>query len=265
MSNETFLISIKQNNDLSTPAVWELRESIEKHPLSQRKYIELAALPGNSRKYSVNNVKAIKGPLFDKQVLFLGSSVTLGYGALGESFVDYLWKRDGIQAVKDAENGTTLCGNTDPNSSDYDPDSYINRFYANFLVADRPDAFVLQLSTNDATKDKPLGQIVENENFDTKTITGALEFIIANAQKKWHCPVLLYTNPPFDNPLYQKMVDRALTLQKKYHFELLDLYHDPAFQKQDVLYKADPIHPTRAGYQLKWLPKFEEKLTKMLA
>lgn len=56
--------------------------------------------------------------------MFLGSSVTFGFGALGESFVDYLWKRDGVVAVKDAENGTTLV-----DQDTYNPgDSYVARF-----------------------------------------------------------------------------------------------------------------------------------------
>lgn len=108
MSNETFLIPIRQNNDLSDVALNELRMDLDEHPLNQRKYTELAYLPGNSRKYSLNSVKTIESPLRHKKILFLGSSVTFGFGALGESFVDYLWKKDGIDAIKDAENGTTL-------------------------------------------------------------------------------------------------------------------------------------------------------------
>ena len=86
-------------------ALNELRMDLDEHPLNQRKYTELAYLPGNSRKYSLNSVKTIESPLRHKKILFLGSSVTFGFGALGESFVDYLWKKDGIDAIKDADFG----------------------------------------------------------------------------------------------------------------------------------------------------------------
>ena len=53
-----------------------------------------------------------------------------------------------------------------------------------------------QLSTNDATTKKELGQIskgFDQPDFDTKTITGAEEFIIWYAQETWNCPVIFYT------------------------------------------------------------------------
>lgn len=272
MSNETFLISIKQNNDLTAIATDELRIDCMNHPLNQKKYIQMAALPGNAAKYGVKQTETKVGPLLNKNIFFLGSSVTWGYGALGESFVDYLWKADGIMGTKEAENGTTLAGKNvwlnEQGSTDADYISYVASLQANLTddepEKNAPDAFVLQLSTNDATKNKPLGEIASDNKFNTETITGALEYIVSNVQKIWHCPILVFTNPAFDNPLYAQMVQRTQELKAKYHFELLDLYHDPAFQKQDSLYMADPIHPTRAGYQQKWLPLFEEKLTKIL-
>lgn len=60
------------------------------------------------------------------------------------------------------------------------------------------------------------------------------------------------------------MVKRTQELAEKDGFEILDMYNDPAFRQQDSLYMADPIHPTRAGYQQKWLPLFEKELTKIL-
>ncbi|EEJ73027.1 SGNH/GDSL hydrolase family protein [Lactobacillus ultunensis] len=259
MSNETFLIPIKQNNDLSDIALKELRMDLDEHPLNQRYYSDLAYLPGNSRKYSLNRVQTVKSPLRNKKILFLGSSVTFGFGALGESFVDYLWKKDGVAAIKDAENGTTL---VDQDTS-YHGDSYVARFKEE-LDETRPDMMVLQLSTNDANTNQKLGKISTNSNYDTQTILGAIEFIISSAQNKWHCPILIYTNPFFDNSLYQKMVEETLEIAKKWNIDVLDLYNNSAFKKQDSLYMADAIHPTRAGYLEKWLPLFEVKLIENL-
>ncbi|WP_297949917.1 SGNH/GDSL hydrolase family protein [uncultured Lactobacillus sp.] len=258
MSNETFLIPIRQNNDLSTIALNELRMDLDEHPLHQRYYTDSAYLPGNNRKYSLNSVPTVASPLQGKNILFLGSSVTFGFGALGESFVDYLWKRDGVVAVKDAENGTTLV-----DQDTYNPgDSYVARFKEE-LKEPQPEALVLQLSTNDANQGKKLGEMA-TKDFDTQTITGALEYIISTAQAKWHCPILIYTNPYFTNPLYKQMVERAHELVQKYQIELLDLYNHSDFQKQSDLYMADEIHPTRADYLKKWLPLFEEKLSQIL-
>lgn len=259
MSNETFLISMSQNNDLSKVAVAELRHDLSEHPLNQRLYTQMAGLPGNNRKYGINQIDTVASPLLKKQILFLGSSVTFGFGALGESFVDYLWKHDGVEAIKDAENGTTLVDQDTFNPGD----SYVARFKEN-LNEDAPEMFVLQLSTNDTKRgSKKLGQI-SDQNFDTQTITGAMEYVISTAQEKWHCPIMIYTNPYFDSPLYAQMVERSHELAKKYNIEVLDLYNNPDFKNQNSIYMADSIHPTRAGYKEKWLPIFEKKLIEML-
>ncbi len=252
MSNETFLIPIRQNNDLSDIALNELRMDLDEHPLNQRKYTDFAYLPGNNRKYSLNSVDNIASPLRGKKILFLGSSVTFGFGSLGESFVDYLWKRNGVAAIKDAENGTTLVNQDD--------NSYVARFNEE-LNEEAPDMLVLQLSTNDATNKKNLGNF---DTFDTQTVTGALEYIIKSAKDKWNCPILIYTNSYFENISYKKLVERTQKLAEKWEIDLLDFYNNPEYKDQKGLYMADEIHPTRAGYLEKWLPKFENKLIHML-
>ena len=99
------------------------------------------------------------------------------------------------------------------------------------------DAFICQLSTNDATRHMPLGTIsggFELADFDTETVAGAIEYIIAYAEKTWHCPVLFYTGTRFDCEEYGEMV-RLL-----------------------------PIHPTQAGYLLWWTPAMETYLYEFL-
>ena len=46
MSNETFLIPIRQNNDLSDIALNELRMDLDEHALHQRYYTDVAYLAG---------------------------------------------------------------------------------------------------------------------------------------------------------------------------------------------------------------------------
>ena len=50
---------------------------------------------GNDEKYSVSNTPTDENsPLRGKTVIFLGSSVTFGSASKGESFVEYLAKKD---------------------------------------------------------------------------------------------------------------------------------------------------------------------------
>ena len=213
---------------------------------------------GNAKKYSVAQTKMKPSDLINNQIAFLGSSVTYGAGALGESFVDYLSKKDNICAFKDAVSGTTLVDN--------DSNSYIGRI-GRLPVLEKLTAFVLQLSTNDAIKGKEdLGKIAQDENFDKQTVTGAIEYILNYVKKNWNCPVLIFSNPKFDSEFYGQMVERVKELQNKWNFDFLNLWDDDAFnynEKDRELYMLDPIHPTRAGYKLSWLPVIEEELLKI--
>ena len=109
------------------------------------------------------------------------------------------------------------------------------------------DALVVQLSTNDATRDKPLGEISDSrqrEDFDTSTIIGAMEAIIARANERWGCPVIFYTGTWFDNELYGEMVEALYKLQEKWGI--------------------DEIHPTRQGYLEWWTPVMEKDIIEMM-
>jgi lysophospholipase L1-like esterase len=63
-----------------------------------------------------------------------------------------------------------------------------------------------------------------------------------------------------------ELLDQVSTLMD---VPVIDLYHDQ--QMRDVspedyaLYMHDPVHPTKAGYELWWTPKFEEALAAVLA
>lgn len=211
---------------------------------------------GNAKQYSVAACQPdANSPLQGKTYIFLGSSVTYGSAAKGESFADYLQKKDGIIAVKEAVSGTTLVDESDT--------SYVARL----KTIDKnlqPAALVCQLSTNDATRKKPLGTVSDGKEmtaFDTKTVAGAIEYIIAYAQVTWSCPVVFYTGTRYNSAYYAQMVDLLYQIQNKWGIVILDLWNDEAMNavsKEDYrLYMANGIHPTRAGYRDWWLPKFE--------
>lgn len=218
---------------------------------------------GNYGEYSLKNTSAVEnGPIKDKTVIFLGSSVTYGYGSMGVSFADFLEKTDGIKAIKEAVSGTTLV--------DVKDNSYVSRMKTIDKTV-KADAFVCQLSTNDATKEMSLGKISESydiNNFDTQTIAGAIEYIIAYAKTTWDCPVIFYTQAKYDSEHYAKMVDLLLEIQDKWDITVIDFWNDAEInniiEDQRKIYLIDHIHPTKAGYKEWWLPKFQETLYEVI-
>lgn len=193
-----------------------------------------------------------------RPVLFLGSSVTYGSAAGGWSFADALAELYGLPMVKEAVSGTTLVNDSDQ--------SYIARM---LRLPDelQPAALVCQLSTNDASQQKPLGTIHSGTDpscFDQHTITGAIEFIIAYARQVWQCPVFFYTGTRYDSPAYARMVERLLALTAKWPVTIIDLWNDPAMNavspEDYARYMHDPVHPTREGYQDWWTPRFAQAL-----
>ena len=217
-----------------------------------------SALEGNSEKYSLDNAAPnADSPIEGKTVLFLGSSVTYGSASGGVSFADYIGKRDGCTVIKSAVSGTTLV--------ESGINSYVSRLKK--LDAEKVDLFVCQLSTNDASQKKELGKIIESKNlndFDTKTIAGAIEYIICYSKEKWNCPVIFYTNPRYDSELYGEMVDILKEAEAKWGISVIDMWNDDnlnaALSADMNLYMADKIHPTKAGYREIWTPFMEREI-----
>lgn len=217
---------------------------------------------GNYKKTELESYPKEESPLYGKTVIFLGSSVTYGYGSLGKSFADLLEETDGITAVKEAVSGTTLADNKES--------SYVSRLKAIDKTI-KADAFVCQLSTNDATKNVPLGTVTNSKNqetFDTKTVAGAIEYIISYVNDTWKCPVVFYTQAKYDSESYEKMVSLLWEIQKKWDIEIIDLWNNEKInnisEEQRKLYLVDNIHPTRAGYLEWWLPEFQARLKEIL-
>ncbi len=217
---------------------------------------------GNKAAYSLENTPVLESsPLQGKTILFLGSSVTYGSNSGGVSFVEYMEKRDGIIPVKEAVSGTLLVDEPVDGK-----ESYIARMKS-MDTSIQADAFICQLSTNDASKNKPLGTVSDSfdmETFDTHTVAGAIEYIIAYAKATWDCPVIFYTGTQYDSEAYGKMVDLLLEIQKKWDIGVIDLWNNEemnAVSEADYkLYMVNAIHPSKAGYRDWWTPVMEEYL-----
>ena len=197
-----------------------------------------------------------------KKLLFLGSSVTYGSASGGYSFADEIKKQERCTVMKQAVSGTTLVDNGDS--------SYVQRLLKTNKQF-KADHVIVQLSTNDASQNKPLGKLTADdkrslEDFDTRTIYGAIEYIICYSMETWDCPVSFYTGTKYDSVPYQRMVDALFKIQEKWGIGIIDLWNDEEMNAvSDADYKrymSDPIHPTKVGYVEWWTPKFIEHLQK---
>lgn len=217
---------------------------------------KIAAHPGNGPEFTFENVKLMENsPLLGKHVCFLGSSVFYGAASNGEAIPEFISRRFGCTYTKETVSGTTLC--------DIAKSSYIRRLQK-LDTGVHYDLFVCQLSTNDATRKLPLGAIGDG---DTRTVTGALEFIVQYVRKTWNCPVVFIVGSRYDSPAYAAMRGRLLELHGKYGFGVVDLWGDDDFNNIDTekrcLYMSDDIHPTKAGYHDWWGPEIERQLLKI--
>lgn len=236
---------------------------MEKGPFKGLHKVYMMAKPGNNTRYCLDGTAQIEhSPLAGLHGAFLGSSVTDGAMSLHESFADFLCRKHGISYVKEAVGGTTL-------STKY-KNNYIQRMEKNMSPGEQFDFFVCQLSTNDAAKKVPLGEIAgekDRASFDTETVTGAVEYILSYVKETWGCPVIFYTGTRFDSPAYEAMVERLRELKNKWDFEIVELWDPnvsgPVTESEYALYMSDPVHPTRAGYKIWWMPVFEKKLIEM--
>lgn len=230
-------------------------------PLGFLKDQRIANLEGNAEEYHLENVDVLEGsPLAGMNLCFLGSSVTYGASSLEVSFVEYISTRNECTYVKEAVSGTTLADNGDT--------SYVQRMINNISADEEFDAFICQLSTNDASQGVDMGEISESVNlddFDTTTVIGAMEYIICYAQETWECPVIFYTGTQYDSEQYEEMVNALYDLQEKWGIGIIDLWNglDVNIDEYD-LYMADSIHPTQAGYLEWWTPYMEEVLYEIL-
>lgn len=222
----------------------------------------LAKMPGNAEQYSFDGIEPMENsPLSGKSICILGSSVVYGSSSLESAVGEYLALRFEANLTKEAVSGTTLVDNGEK--------SYVQRMQRCIDTNTKFDLFICQLSTNDASKELPLGEISESrdlDSFDTASVTGAMEYIICYAQQTWNCPVVFFTGSHYDSAAYDAMVCRLLELREKWDIGVLDLWTDAEFNALSddlrTLYMADNIHPTKAGYRQWWGPELERQLIK---
>ena len=199
--------------------------------------------------------------LAGKNIFFLGSSVTRGHGGNtdGTSFAEMTAALAKCLYQKKAVSGTCLAI-TDGSTS-----SYVERFDS-FAFSRTPDALVVQLSTNDFKKPVPVGKLAEGKSLaelDPKTITGALETIVAKAlEKNPDIKVIIYTCPLATSwskyAEYKEYITRYLyPLQEKWSdcVYILDLFNADCIENKAYL-QSDGLHPQKEGYAQLFTPYF---------
>lgn len=229
-------------------------------PMGGLKDVRMGKMAGNQPEYDFSKIAPLENsPLAGKNICILGSSVVYGTASQKNSVGEYLAARFDCDLTKEAVSGTTLADNGS--------NSYVQRMLNNIPKDAQFDLFICQLSTNDASRKVSLGKISDSENlddFDTATVTGAMEYIIAYAQETWGCPVVFFTGSRYDSIGYEAMVGRLLELQEKWGIGVLDLWSSDDFNNisdaDRKLYMADGIHPTKAGYRDWWGPELERQL-----
>lgn len=207
------------------------------------------SLAGNSSEYDFSNIQKMENsPVSGKNFFVLGSSVAYGAASFQQAVGEYLCDRLDMNLTKEAVSGTTLVNNGE--------DSYVARLQKPEYAKNKYDIFMCQLSTNDATKKLPLGQISSStslKDFDTNTITGAIEYIVCYAKQTWNCPVYFFTGSYYESAEYSAMVNQLKEISKKWNFKVLNLWDDKTFNnlsdEDRKLYMRDDIHPTKAGYK----------------
>ena len=193
------------------------------------------------------------------------------------AFCGYQWSWGPFVKLHDVKTAS-LEGNGEKYSLDNTPENADNPIKGKTVIflgssrlkkldAEKADLLVCQLSTNDASQKKELGKIIESKNlndFDTKTVAGAIEYIICYAKEKWNCSVIFYTSPRYDSERYQSMVDTLKAAQEKWGISVIDMWNDDnlnaALSADMNLYMADKIHPTKAGYREIWTPFMEREI-----
>lgn len=186
--------------------------------------------------------------LKDKNIIFLGSSVTRGYASNGISFVEILSNLYHFNFKKEAVDRTSLT------KGDL---SYCYRLKK--LKVEKCDLFVLQLSCNDAFKNSRIGNIDDN---DDNSVLGAINFIKNYVKDHFNCPLVIFTNPYFENDIYKKMVESIKKIKDIY---IMDLYNDKEFNNKFLpSYMLDNIHPTLKGYKEWFAPYLFDKLNEIM-
>ena len=288
------LVKVSSSNDCiddtglkaSTKYYYKVRGYSGKYHSKYSKVITVttdAYIDGNAGQYdpaTSKNLVALNkdsARLKNRNLLFLGSSITYGSASGGISFADYVGVRNGAIVKKNAQSSTNMAK---PSGSTNDS-SYVSRLARVDAAGFVPDVFVCQLSLNDSVNGIEIGTLPTVDFSDltddslrilynnATTVAGAIAYIDAFARYYWpDCQVVFFTvrNNGYNNQ-YANMRDKLFEAQGKYNnFKIIDMWSRADLTNVTGslslfrLYMADNNHPKKAGYLYQWTPIFESSL-----
>lgn len=280
------------NNEIENSGNDENNNDVIEYPIIEFSlFDEEIEMNANDDYFSPHNVEFCEDhPLNGKNIYWLGSSVTYGSASNGASMAEYVAYMTGATCTKDAVSGTTIFD--DGSTGNTGSLSYTRRLKTStkFDVNAKVDAFICQISTNDAKSEFQTrrGEICDSlTEFDLTTTLGGVEFIINYVKETWDCPVYFYSgsyisvsgvrsskNPSYVN--YSSLISDIKNIAEKYNsiegYEvgIIDLFNDKEFNdlvddKTYLWMMSDPIHPKKAGYSKWWSPYFANYLGKEFA
>ena len=205
------------------------------------------------------------GDFANRNIFFLGSSITYGSASKGIAFPDYLAARNNLRCVqcidgsgnnrimpeagsgmvwKEAVSGTTMARMGTGDSENKQSYSYrLHEYYQDTTI--NPDVFVCQLSLNDANKNVPIGEFngidfdrLQGEDAEAYleelydgayTVAGSIEYITAFAYARWpDCQVMFYTITRFNGGSSANYINMMSLLNAEAdanRIEILDLWN----------------------------------------
>ncbi len=217
-------------------------------------------------------LKSDLNPLDDKIIAFLGDSITAASTAGYKGWPVLIQENNPTATIRNiAHDGATIADN----GQSYSVYNQIQNLYNNY---DDVDYIIIQGGVNDLWQSIPLGEYIENDNFngetayDTSTFSGGLEWIFHYCYT--HFPgkkigyivtqKVIYTNG------FYNFMNRAKAICDKWSIPYVDLYNKGNLnfyitsQRQNYsrdvsVSGGDGCHPNLAGYKI-LTPKIENWL-----
>ena len=231
----------------------------------------------NDLMVAINEMKDrlnLLNPLYGKKVAFFGDSITASPDSWAG--VNGIMGRNNMTGSNNAVGGSTFSSGSD-GSNTWESNNINLRLKARYSDNADVDYVIIQGSTNDAFKGRPLGTMLDETDFSTEcdmlTFAGAFEDAIRFTVSNWHGKTIGFIDT-FKIPRNKKFntyIDMVKEICKKYSVPVLDLWNESGLcagiqSINDAYFLIDNdsstehsrgTHPNKDGYDKYLIPKVE--------
>ena len=231
----------------------------------------------NDLMVAINEMKDrlnLLNPLYGKKVAFFGDSITASPDSWAG--VNGIMGRNNMTGSNNAVGGSTFSSGSD-GSNTWESNNINLRLKARYSDNADVDYVIIQGSTNDAFKGRPLGTMLDETDFSTEcdmlTFAGAFEDAIRFTVSNWHGKKIgfIATFKIPRNKKFNTYIDMAKQICKKYSVPVLDLWNESGLcagiqSINDAYFLIDNdystehsggTHPNKDGYDKYLIPKVE--------